>query len=45
MNVLHGLGDDHETVGKNFLLNFMRRIDLHGVRHIFIYSGMAETKM
>jgi hypothetical protein len=43
--VLHRLGYDYQTVGKNFFLNFMRRIDLHGVGHIFIYSGMAETKM
>jgi len=45
MNVLHRLGDDYQTVGENFLLNFMRRVNLDGVGHIFIYSGMAEIKM
>ena len=35
MNVLHGLGDDYETVGKNFLLNFVwRLVDLNSVEHV-----------
>jgi hypothetical protein len=44
--VLHRFGDNYQAVGKNFFLNFVwRRVDLHGVGHIFIYSGMARTKM
>src|SRR5580700_3972690 len=45
MNVLHGFGDDHQAVGENFLLHFMRRIRLRCGGHGVIYSGMARAKM
>jgi hypothetical protein len=45
MNVFHGLGDDDEAVGQHFLLDFLRCVNLHGIGHVFIYSGMARARM
>src|ERR1700689_2043595 len=34
MNMFHGLGNDDEAVGKNFLLNFMRCIHRRCIGHV-----------
>jgi hypothetical protein len=40
MEMLHGLGNQDESIGENFFLYF--RV---GARHVFVYFGMKRTKM